>query len=899
MKKLIAGFILFFALLGCNQTTAPANVVLKISKSPLGSVSSQPQALDCSGSTCQVTVPTGSSLELTATANFGYVAKSFNGITCETQNGNKCVVKITNSIAAWVEYEALTTRLVITPPTNGAISSLSSSLIDCGNSKTLCNATVNVGETVILRATPQANFRFLNWTDGCTGTSDCTLRLNTAVTVSAVFAPVTTPPVPPIQPAPTALLTIIAAANGTLTSSPAGITCGQAAVSQCSKSYPQGTTVTLTPQPNAGFRLKAFGNDCSGATCQLTLTTDKTVSAVFEAIPPTTARLEVSVLGQGKVSSSPAGIDCGTTCSSAFNVPTQVTLTAVPASGHRLKSWSGGCTGNAACTVTINAASSVTAVFEPLPPPKVEVQFFNVDDTQTAQVNGRTILTTPLLKDSGRVDISQHFTQSVNSLTMTLEQAVGGYSYGFRVWINNVLVLDDQCGTAGGASCNSGDTTTSTKYFNRLLVRSDGSYTKATLNKAQIITLTNTDINLTASVQGLGGERLHWSGNVPGKGWIDLTGTTTSFTYRPTSAGIHQICVGAFSGAETTDAAFCAVVIVPTLEVRFFNVDDIQKATLNGQEVLFNTIGEDKRVDLSNLVTKDSNELVLENYNSGGPYSFGFQVWWQGRLVLDQSCGVVYGANCGLTSAGIRYSKRIRFGSDGSVSIVNLYTPRHAAMKIGETYWIGAEVWGLAGALKYSYGHPNGQWAVLPNNSITFADSGTYTVCAFADLPGNSPHECATIDVTRADNGFAARAKQWVDARLIYANYPIAGSSGYRADCSGLISFAWQLPTPGAVTGNLKDHAYYVAIDDLASGDALNTEGWGLHAHVMLFVEWVDGSWDANGNRRARFYEENGSLGAVSNVYVLKKLSSSTVEIPVLTPYLDYPTWVAQRKNGT
>jgi hypothetical protein len=67
--------------------------------------------------------------------------------------------------------------------------------------------------------------------------------------------------------------------------------------------------------------------------------------------------------GTGTVTSSPAGIDCGGTCSATFAVAT-VTLTATPDATSDLTSWSGGgCSGTGTCTVTLDAAKTVTASF--------------------------------------------------------------------------------------------------------------------------------------------------------------------------------------------------------------------------------------------------------------------------------------------------------------------------------------------------------------------------------------------------------------------------------------------------------------------------------------------------------------------------------------------------------
>jgi len=82
--------------------------------------------------------------------------------------------------------------------------------------------------------------------------------------------------------------------------------------------------------------------------------------------PPPTFALTVSKTGAGggMVTSNPAGISCGASCSASFNSGTTVTLTAAPAAGSTFTGWSGsGCTGPGSCTVTMTAARSVTAAF--------------------------------------------------------------------------------------------------------------------------------------------------------------------------------------------------------------------------------------------------------------------------------------------------------------------------------------------------------------------------------------------------------------------------------------------------------------------------------------------------------------------------------------------------------
>jgi hypothetical protein len=63
------------------------------------------------------------------------------------------------------------------------------------------------------------------------------------------------------------------------------------------------------------------------------------------------------------VTSAPAGINCGTDCSESYAAGTVVTLTATPNKGAIFRGWGGACTGTGSCSVTMNAARSVTAQF--------------------------------------------------------------------------------------------------------------------------------------------------------------------------------------------------------------------------------------------------------------------------------------------------------------------------------------------------------------------------------------------------------------------------------------------------------------------------------------------------------------------------------------------------------
>jgi hypothetical protein len=86
----------------------------------------------------------------------------------------------------------------------------------------------------------------------------------------------------------------------------------------------------------------------------------KSATATFTQI---TYTLAVSVGQGGTVTSSPAGIDCGATCSASFDAGTAVTLTATPMSGWVFQGWGGACSGTGTCSLTMNADQSVSASF--------------------------------------------------------------------------------------------------------------------------------------------------------------------------------------------------------------------------------------------------------------------------------------------------------------------------------------------------------------------------------------------------------------------------------------------------------------------------------------------------------------------------------------------------------
>jgi hypothetical protein len=107
----------------------------------------------------------------------------------------------------------------------------------------------------------------------------------------------------------------------------------------------------------------AVGN---GAT---TISATDAIGAVASTALTVRTRAALSVLftgaGGGSVASNPAGIQCAVDCSASYDVGTTVTLTATPDSRSTFRAWTGcNAVSGLTCTVTVNAATSVTAAFD-------------------------------------------------------------------------------------------------------------------------------------------------------------------------------------------------------------------------------------------------------------------------------------------------------------------------------------------------------------------------------------------------------------------------------------------------------------------------------------------------------------------------------------------------------
>jgi hypothetical protein len=141
---------------------------------------------------------------------------------------------------------------------------------------------------------------------------------------------------------------------------------GLACTSNCTNTMTT-SPVTLSVTPDISSAFTSFSGCDSQPMpdqCTVAMTGPRTVVATFTVIPEVlTVGTDASSSGQGTITSNPAGINCGSSCSHGFDYGTQVSLTAVPQAGSVFSGWTGACAGMGACMVTMDQQRNVNAVF--------------------------------------------------------------------------------------------------------------------------------------------------------------------------------------------------------------------------------------------------------------------------------------------------------------------------------------------------------------------------------------------------------------------------------------------------------------------------------------------------------------------------------------------------------
>lgn len=181
-----------------------------------------------------------------------------------------------------------------------------------------------------------------------------------------------------------------------MTSSPAGINCGSA----CNADFTWASSVVLTANASSGYNFSSWTgcDSASGNSCTVSMTANKAVAASFSVVTYTLTLAKNDPGSVGTVTSSPAGIDCGSVCNASFDTGTGVTLTAAPPGAFA--AWGGACSGTAStCALSMTSNKTVTATFS-TPAPVITTTTLNVSNTSPVYGSSIVLAATVSGKDS-------------------------------------------------------------------------------------------------------------------------------------------------------------------------------------------------------------------------------------------------------------------------------------------------------------------------------------------------------------------------------------------------------------------------------------------------------------------------------------------------------------------
>jgi hypothetical protein len=324
----------------------------------LGTIMSNPTGINCGtgGFDCLETYPSPTSVQLNATPDTG---ETF--IRWELD----CAGAGANPVCNLNVFGAHFVRAIFSGPRNlrvnvignGSVGSVPLG-IDCGpGTPNDCDQMYPYNQGVVLTPNPGPNATFTGWTDcdqpNVPLPNQCTMVMDADKNVTATFV--------------TRFALNVdktGTGTGTVTSNPPGINCGP----DCDELYNAGTVVNLTatPDPPATFDGWAPDEpDCTDG--QVTMNANKNCTAAFNLpVVQFTLTVQIAGTGSGKVTSVPAGINCGSgtpnDCAEAYNQGANVTLTPTADAGSGFTGW----TGDPDCAdgqVTMNANKTCAANF--------------------------------------------------------------------------------------------------------------------------------------------------------------------------------------------------------------------------------------------------------------------------------------------------------------------------------------------------------------------------------------------------------------------------------------------------------------------------------------------------------------------------------------------------------
>ena len=261
---------------------------LNVAVQGAGVVTAAAAAISCPDR-CAAELDHGTRVTLTASARRG---STFEGWSGDCGGAQRCRLSMDGPRTATARFvrTAEARAVTVSKDGDGGGRVTSPSGIDCGGA---CRTSVERGTQVRLDAIADEGSTFEGWTGaGCGQASPCQFTAQDAVAVTALF---TAEPIP----AGEFPLTVRRSGDGTVTSEPPGIDCGD----DCDDSFDADSVVELSQVAGEGWDFAGWaGAGCSGTdTCRVPMTKARAVKAGFVPEQPVRFTLTTSTTGAGEL----------------------------------------------------------------------------------------------------------------------------------------------------------------------------------------------------------------------------------------------------------------------------------------------------------------------------------------------------------------------------------------------------------------------------------------------------------------------------------------------------------------------------------------------------------------------------------------------------------------------
>jgi len=333
-------------------------VPLSVTKSGTGTgkVTSLPSGIDC-GETCSAEFAEGVEVELTPTPDLGSAFVEWSG-ACTGSGACEVTMSEAKSVDAEFDLEGPVEHTLTINETGTGEGEVQCKF-DGGLAGACTSPQLDGTEVeVIATADSGSELTSLSGTGSASAcsASPCSFTLEADSSVTANFD---------LEPTPEFPLEVTTSGTGE-----GSVQCDTGSGPEaCAAEYPEGTVVELIQNAGPASEFIGWSGDCSGSgACEVTMSEAMSVDAQFDLeAGASTLFVYKGGNGEGTVTSSPSGINCGDACeeqSAPYSENEVVTLTATAKAGSVLAGWLG-CkrTSPTTCQVKVAGGTEVTAVF--------------------------------------------------------------------------------------------------------------------------------------------------------------------------------------------------------------------------------------------------------------------------------------------------------------------------------------------------------------------------------------------------------------------------------------------------------------------------------------------------------------------------------------------------------